>query len=173
MSPWIGNDGAWWSKADPIWRRAEALGVPICVLTSIEHLPEIEATARRFDGVQVCVDHMAWPPVDDPGPIANLLSMAALPNVFVKISGQWGMSKQSFPYADTHENIRKAYDAFGPKRLMWGTDWPVSNAHCGYSGALELVQKHYDFLNDDDKEWILGKTVLRLWPFAGETRSER
>lgn len=166
LSPWIGNDGSWWARADPLWARAEELAVPICILTSIDHLPEIEATARRFEGVQVCIDHMAWPPVDDPKPIENLLSMAELRNVYVKISGQWGVSKQDFPYADTHESIRKAYDAFGPERLMWGTDWPMSNAHCGYTGALELVTKHYEFLNDDDREWILGKTVLRLWPFT-------
>lgn len=168
LSPWVGNDGSWWEGQEPLWKRADELGVPMCVLTSADHLPDVERWARRFESVQVCIDHMAWPPVDDPGPIENLLSMADLPNVFVKISGVWGVTKEDYPYTDTHANVKRTYDAFGPERLMWGTDWPMSNPKCGYTGALELITKHYDFLNADDREWILRKTVLKLWPFGGE-----
>ena len=48
---------------------------------------------------------------------------------------------------------------------MWGTDWPMVEQKCGYAKALAVVRDELKFLTDDDKAWILGKTVLRLWPF--------
>jgi L-fuconolactonase len=167
-SPWVGNDGSWFELQEPLWKRADELGVPLCILTSIDHLPDVERWARRFESVPVCIDHMAWPPPDEPEKLEYLLSLADLPRVYVKISGTWGASKEDYPYGDMHHAVERVYDRFGPERLMWCTDWPMSNPKCGYTGALELVQKHFTFLNADDREWILGKTVLELWPFEGE-----
>ena len=57
-------------------------------------------------------------------------------------------------------------EAFGANRAMWGTDWPLVESKCGYAKALELVRDQMDFLSDEDKQWILSKTIERLWPFA-------
>ena len=83
----------------------------------------------------------------------------------MKISGTWAVSHESYPYRDTHAVVKQVYDAFGPERLMWGTDWPLVEQKCGYTGALDLVKRELAFLNESDREWILGKTVLKLWPF--------
>ena len=169
LSPGTGPAGDWFTSEDlaPLWHRARDLKVPVCILTHLERLPDLENWIRRFEDVQICVDHMAWPPVDQPGELGKLLSLERYPQVYVKISGTWAVSKEAFPYADTHDTVRRIYDAFGPQRLMWGTDWPLVENKCGYSGALELIQKHFGFLNNDDREWVLAKTVRRLWPFDG------
>jgi predicted TIM-barrel fold metal-dependent hydrolase len=49
---------------------------------------------------------------------------------------------------------------------MWGTDWPLVENYCGYGKALALYRDEIKFFNDEDKSWILSKTVERVWPFA-------
>ena len=49
---------------------------------------------------------------------------------------------------------------------MWGTDWPAVENFCGYAKALSLVRDEMDFLNKEDKRWVLGATAERLWPSA-------
>ncbi|MDP6777291.1 MAG: amidohydrolase family protein [Candidatus Latescibacteria bacterium] len=169
LSPSIGPEGDWFvsQTLDPLWRRTQDLAVPMCILTRLERLPDLETWIRKYEGVQICIDHMAWPPVDQPELLDNLLGLARYPEVYVKISGTWAVSQEEYPYRDTHATVRRIYDTFGPQRLMWGTDWPLVEGKCGYTGALDLVRKELDFLTDEDREWILGKTVLRLWPFQG------
>ena len=52
---------------------------------------------------------------------------------------------------------------------MWGTDWPVCLARAEYAQALTLVRDEMPFFSTNDLEWVLGKTVLRLWPFGEES----
>ena len=59
----------------------------------------------------------------------------------------------------------RLYDAFGPQRLMWGTDWPLVEAHCGYAKALAMVRDEMKFLSEEDKSWMLSRTVERVWKF--------
>src|SRR5436309_1508560 len=62
--------------------------------------------------------------------------------------------------------VTRLYDAYGPQRLMWGTDWPLVEAHCGYAKALAIVRDEMKFLNDEDTSWMLSKTIERVWPFS-------
>ena len=49
---------------------------------------------------------------------------------------------------------------------MWATDWPIiENSHATYAQALTVVRDDMKFLNDDDKSWMLSKTIERVWPF--------
>ena len=167
LSPAVGPVGDWFTSPDldALWRRTQALGVPMCILTHQERLPDLERWIQKYGEVQVCVDHMGWPPVDRPEMLENLLRLAQYPEVYVKISGTWAVSKEDYPYRDTHDSVKRIYDVFGPERLMWGTDWPLVERKCGYAGALDMVRKEFAFLTDTDREWILAKTVLKLWPF--------
>ena len=73
---------------------------------------------------------------------------------------------RDYPFEDTHGAFHKIYDAFGPQRLMWGTDFPHVIRDLGYGRALDLFREHMDFLSDEDKEWVLGKTALSVWNFG-------
>jgi predicted TIM-barrel fold metal-dependent hydrolase len=167
LSPSVDSSGDWFVSPDldPLWRRTRDLKVPMCILTQLERLPDLERWIQRYEDVQVRIDHMAYPPVDRPEELEKLLRLSRYPQVYVKISGTWAVSKEDYPYRDTHATVKQIYDAFGPERLMWGTDWPLVEQQCGYTGALDLVRKAFTFLSDEDRAWILGKTVLKLWPF--------
>lgn len=169
LSPGAGPEGDWIRDArlmDPLWSRTAELGVPLCMLCPITRIPDVERRIQRFsDQLDVCIDHMADCPIDQPEELRKLLALAKYPRVFVKLSHLWSLSKQDYPYRDTHEQVKRLYDAFGPQRLMWGTDWPAIEDYCGYEKALALYRDEIKFFNDDDRRWILGGTALKLWPF--------
>ena len=149
----------------PLWRRTQELKVPMTVLTSTVRLPQVGKLLERYSDLDVVIDHMADCPPDQPAELQKLLDLARYPRVFVKISHTWSLSKQQYPYADTHAQVKKLYDAFGPRRLMWGTDWPLVERHCGYAKALALVRDELPFLNAEDKGWMLAGTIERVWKF--------
>jgi predicted TIM-barrel fold metal-dependent hydrolase len=149
----------------PLWKRCHDLKVPMTVLAPVSRMPDVAALIEKFPGLTVVIDHMADSPIDQPQELEKLLALRRYPKVFVKISHTWSLSRQSYPYIDTHPQVKRLYDGFGPKRLMWGTDWPLVENHCGYAKALALVRDEMKFLNEDDKSWMLSKTIQRVWPF--------
>jgi predicted TIM-barrel fold metal-dependent hydrolase len=149
----------------PLWKRCRDLKVPMTILTDIGRMPDIATLAEKFPDLTVVIDHMADCPADRPGELKKLQALARYPRVFVKVSHTWSVSKQPYPYPDGQAQVKRLYDAFGPRRLMWGTDWPIVEAHCGYAKALAMVRDEMKFLNEDDKSWMLSRTVERVWKF--------
>lgn len=150
----------------PLWKRCEQLKVPMTVLAPVTRMPDVALLAEKFPGLTVVIDHMADSPLDQPELLEKLIALKRYPKVFVKVSHTWGLSKQPYPYRDSQAQVKRLYDAFGPKRLMWGTDWPLVENFCGYAKALAIVRDEMSFLNAEDKSWMLSKTVERVWPFS-------
>ncbi len=168
LSPGPGPVGDWIQGPlmPPLWKRCDQLKVPMTILTNPDRLPDIAKLADHYPDLTIVIDHMADCPLDRPDQLAKLMALERFPHLFVKISHTWGLSKQPYPYLDSQQQVKKLYDKFGPKRLMWGTDWPLVEGFCGYAKALELVRDHMAFLNDEDKRWMLAKTIERVWKFA-------
>ena len=97
----------------------------------------------------------------------KLLALRRFPRLFVKISHTWTLSAQPYPYLDSQEQVRRIYDAFGPKRLIAGTDWPLVEKFCTYGQAVDIARQRIAFLSAEDRRWICGLTALQVWPFAG------
>jgi predicted TIM-barrel fold metal-dependent hydrolase len=167
LSPAANASGEWINGAlmPPLFQRCDQLKVPMTLLMPVSRVPDAEKLIEKFPNLTVVVDHMADSPIDKPQELEKLLALKRYPKVFVKISHTWSLSKQEYPWRDTHEQVKRLHQAFGPQRLMWGTDWPVSERHATYSQALTLVRDEMKFLNDDDKSWMLSKTIERVWPF--------
>jgi predicted TIM-barrel fold metal-dependent hydrolase len=127
LSPAANASGDWISGPlmPPLWKRAEALKVPMLILTSITRIPYVSRLIEKCPNVNVVIDHMADCPIDQPGELGKLLELARYPHVFVKISHAWAISRQPYPWLDAQEYVKRLYSAYGPKRLMWGTDWPL------------------------------------------------
>jgi len=149
----------------PIWKRAEALGVPMQIYAPITRMPDLVPLMEKCPNLTVVIDHMADCPVDQPLELEKLIALARYPHVFVKISHTWSISKQAYPWLDAQEFVKRLYAAFGPQRLMWGTDWPVHEKWTTYPKTLSVVRDEMKFLNEDDKSWILSKTIERVWRF--------
>jgi predicted TIM-barrel fold metal-dependent hydrolase len=150
----------------PLWKRCRELRVPMTILADIVRMPDIAVLAEKFPDLTVVIDHMADCPADQPEELKKLLALERYPRVFVKVSHTWSVSKQPYPYRDAQAQVKRLYDTFGPQRLMWGTDWPMVETYCSYAKALAMVRDEMKFLNEEDKSWMLGRTVERVWPFS-------
>jgi predicted TIM-barrel fold metal-dependent hydrolase len=168
LSPASGPEGDWirGPMMPPLWSLMQNLGSTMTILTSTTRLPDVAKLIQDYPDLDVVIDHMADCPPNNREELKKLLDLARFPHVYVKISHMWSLSKQTYPYLDTHDMVHRIYDKFGPRRLMWGTDWPLSQAHCSYARILSLVRDELKFLNSEDKEWVLGKTLERVWPFT-------
>jgi L-fuconolactonase len=168
LSPAADAGGDWIAGPlmPPLWSRCEKLKVPMTLLAPMSRIPAIGALIERYPELTVVIDHMADCPVDHPEELEKLIALKRYPRVFVKISHCWSLSKQPYPWRDAQGLVKRLCDSFGPQRLMWATDWPIiENSHAEYRQALTLVRDDMDFLNADDKSWMLSKTVERVWSF--------
>ena len=150
----------------PLWKRAETLKVPMLVLAPVTRMPDLEPLIEKCPGLDVVIDHMADCPINRPEELEKLIALKRYPNLFVKVSHTWSLSKQPYPWPDAQEHVKRLHAAFGPQRLMWATDWPIIEGASTYDKALKVVRDDMKFLNDDDKRWMLSKTIERVWPFA-------
>ena len=168
ISPAANASGDWFNGPlmPPLWKRCADLKVPMTVLAPIGRMPAVAVQLEKLPELTVVIDHMADCPVDQPAELEKLIALRRYPNVFVKISHTWSLSKQPYPWLDAQEHVKRLHAAFGPQRLMWATDWPIIEGVSAYDKALKVVREDMKFLNDDDKEWMLSRTIERVWPFS-------
>jgi predicted TIM-barrel fold metal-dependent hydrolase len=168
LSPAANASGDWIKGPlmPPLWARCEQLKVPMTLLVPATRVPDAAKLIDRYPDLAVVFDHQADSPLNDPSKLEPLLALQRYPKVFVKISHMWSLSKQPYPYPDAQAQVKRLYDTFGARRLMWGTDWPVSLKWLTYAQAVDLYRNHLDFLSPQDRAWILGKTVQQVWPFG-------
>lgn len=168
LSPAVDSSGDWFTGPlmHPIFKRAEELGVPMLILTRPGRLPDLAKILEHCPDLNVSIDHIADCQTDNPQDIQKLLDLARFPGVHVKISHTWGLSKEAYPWRDTYDLVKQVYQAFGGKRIMWATDWPVClDQGATYPQTLSVVRDEMGFFDRDDMDWILRKTALKLWNF--------
>jgi predicted TIM-barrel fold metal-dependent hydrolase len=168
LSPAGTADGDWirGPLMKPLWRRCSELKVPMTILAPVERMPDLVPLIEANPELTVVIDHMADCPLDRPDQLQTLLALARYPCVFVKITDLWVLSKLAYPYLDAQEQVRRLYDAFGPQRLMWATNWPVSLKQLPYAKVVELYRGHMSFFSAEDRKEIFSGTVQRVWPFG-------
>ncbi|MBI2824781.1 MAG: amidohydrolase [Planctomycetia bacterium] len=158
----FGDPSTW-----PLWRAAERLGIVVNVLASPEHLGKVAALAERFLAIPILIDHLAHPHLGGPGTEATaagpLVALERFPNVHVKLSGFYYFSRGEYPYNDCRELLRAVCEAFGPKRLLWGSDFPHVLSKTGYGQSLQFAEHSLDWLAAADRLVILGENAVRLY----------
>lgn len=152
---------------DHFWAACESNGIPVMCLVPGE--PEkLEPIAARYPNLTLIVDHMGCDLSAKGGTAfaANdaLLALAKYPKVSVKTSSAPCFSAEPYPYADIYPYLRQIIETFGPQRCMWGADF--TRLTSTYPECLEHFKSGLDFLNEEDKEWILGKAAAEIlsWP---------
>jgi predicted TIM-barrel fold metal-dependent hydrolase len=69
------------------------------------------------------------------------------------------VSQQPYPYLDAQQQLQRVHAAFGAKRLMWDTNWPVSLQQLPYARIVELYRDRLRFFSAEDHEEVLYKTA--------------
>ena len=147
---------------DPLWEVAAETRATIGLLIHWHQLPQAAAMAARHPGVTVVIDHLGFPDYADPGSLENLLALARLPNVYVKLSGYPHNTGDVYPYLRARPFITRMLGAFGASRVMWGSDWPVCLAHATYGQAFTSAWE-LPVLSDSDRSWIFSRTARTAW----------
>jgi predicted TIM-barrel fold metal-dependent hydrolase len=168
-----GTDPKGWLEKEgmfAMWKCGAEQRLAMCCLIGADAIPSVDRMSARFPETPVVIDHLARIGVDGKVRDADVRALCDLSrhrNVYVKVSAFYALGKKRYPYADLGPMIRRVYESFGPQRLMWASDAPfqVHKPHT-YAGSLELVRDRLDFLNSQDREWLLGKTAEQLF-FAG------
>jgi predicted TIM-barrel fold metal-dependent hydrolase len=119
--------------------------------------------AERHRGLKIVVDHLAIP-VEVTGDAAfagldDVLALAVHPNVAVKVSALPCHSRERYPFRDLHVHLRRVFDAFGPSRMLFGSDY--SRLPCSYQDAIRLFTEALEFLSPADREEIMGAAAAR------------
>lgn len=143
-----------------IWKKAAELGINVSVSGNISTLAGI---ARKLPNLNLLVEHTGMPKTN--GDI--ILKLAEYDNVSVKFTtgGLHSISSEPYPYKDAQPFFKRIHEAFGPDRIMWGSDYPPVESREGYAESLGFITKEVGWLSDNDRQWILGRTAMRVWRF--------
>ena len=132
-------------------------------------LDQAKQLAARNPNTILVIDHLGLQqPFEPPAPaepfgeLPDVLALAEMPNVSIKISGACTLSQQPFPYNDIWDPLSRIFDAFGMNRCMWGTDWTRAIALLTYREGVEAFRVT-DRLSDSDKAALMGGTLQEVY----------
>ncbi|MGV9559238.1 amidohydrolase family protein [Streptomyces sp. NPDC003401] len=130
-------------------------------------LPACVRAAARHPGLTFVLDHLGKPPVASGARApweADLRALAALPNTVAKLSG---LVTEADPATWTAADLRPyadaALDAFGPHRLMFGSDWPVCTLAASYGQVLDTAGQLTGHLSAEESRQVFETTATRVY----------
>lgn len=129
------------------------------------HLGAACRLARAIPELTVVIDHLAKPPVGRPGFDAwrqEFEEAAAIPNTVAKFSGLH-LPGVPFDLATVHPLWEIALEAFGPDRLMYGGDWPMTVPDGGYQPTWNVMRACLADLGEAERAAVLGGTAERVY----------
>jgi predicted TIM-barrel fold metal-dependent hydrolase len=155
----------------PMWEELAASGAVVQFHMRAQDAVQIAEIARRYPQVKLLLDHMGYPDLKAAREAFEpIVELARFDNVHVKISDVKGRSAEDFPFADIHPFIQWLLDAFGAERALWGTGYPGHHRSkhnwLTLADELRLVREGFSFLDDSQREQILGGTAARVWGLA-------
>jgi L-fuconolactonase len=152
-------------------RAVARAGLTYDVLVRPPQLPAAVRAVRALDDLTVVLDHGGKPPIASGAlePWATLTGeLAALDNCFCKFSGlvteaatNWD-AQQISPYA------RSLMEAFGPGRLIFGSDWPVCTLAASYHDVVALAQSFASSLSPAEQAEVFGLTARRAYKLPAD-----
>ncbi len=145
------------------------------ILVYPKQLPATLELVERFPDHRLVLDHIAKPHVarGELEPWASQIrKLAEAQNVFCKVSGMvteadWkGWKRDDFtPYLDV------VFEAFGPSRIMVGSDWPVCTLAASYDQVMDVVSSYIEPLSEGDKAAVFGGTAEKFYKLEASTHA--
>ncbi|MFG2357252.1 amidohydrolase family protein [Streptomyces sp. NPDC048521] len=162
-------DPEWLLRADVqrgLTAVAEA-GLVHDVVVQPHQLPACVRTAAALPSLVLVLDHLGKPPIAsaerEPW-VSHVRALAALPNTVAKLSG---LVTEADPATWTVGDLRPyteiALEAFGPDRLMFGSDWPVCTLAATYAEVLDTARELTDHLSTAERAAVYEGTAQRVY----------
>lgn len=162
-----------------IWRAAEALGLPITVAGDTARFisPAFAQVVEAITGVPIILEHLGSVnhPDGEAAPYSlrrQVFGLARYPHVYIKFHGLGEFCPRvapgdAFPLDRAYlELIDLAYAAFGPARMMWGSDYPPVSGREGYANALRWPQEYFGNKPQEAQAQLFGGTARRVYRLA-------
>jgi len=137
------------------------------LLVHTKHLKYAERVANACPGLRLVVDHLAKPPIAN-GEIdewrREVGKLAAYENVWCKLSGLVTEADHDhWRASDLRPYVETVFQCFGPRRMMFGSDWPVCLLAASYDQVLETAVSLVAELNSEDRERIFSKNAIEFY----------
>ncbi|MGW7684014.1 amidohydrolase family protein [Kribbella sp. NPDC054772] len=131
------------------------------------HLEHVPTLSERHPGLRIVIDHLAKPPIgeSDHEPWWSLIETAAQnPLVHAKLSGLYpGAAPDTWTPDGIRPFVDRGLEVFGPSRLMYGGDWPISTAAGGYDRVFAGLADVLSDLSATEREEIYSGTARRFY----------
>jgi len=137
------------------------------ILVFPRHLPQTIAFVQRFPEQPFVLDHLAKPVIKS-GTLSpwdsDMRELARFDNVFCKVSGMvTEASWEGWKYSDFVPYLDVVFEAFGPRRLMMGSDWPVCTVAGDYGSVAAIPAQYLKGFGKSDTENVLGRTCAEFY----------
>ena len=148
-------------------RELASAGLSFDLCCKHPQLPAVITLVQQCPGVRFILDHGGKPDIRagqlDPWR-EHIRQLAALPNVVCKLSGLVTEADHAhWTPAQLQPYVAHLLDTFGPSRLLFGGDWPVSKLACGYSRWLELARDFTAHLSVAEQTAIFRKNAEQTY----------
>jgi len=120
-----------------LWKQAVELGLVIELHIGPNYALQVADAIKAFPGCKVLIDHMAEPKLGNPYEYANILELAKLPNVYMKLSGLDYIATDGPTYDSVLPFTTRLIKEFGADRMVWsGGVTKIADVHMkGYAAA--------------------------------------
>jgi len=152
-------------------RALEGSGLVYEILIYERHLPQTIEFVDRHPNQLFVLDHLAKPLIAGGVMEPWAMQMGELgkrENVWCKVSG---MVTEADWRAWTPETLKPymdvAVEAFGPQRLMAGSDWPVCLVACSYERWWQVLRAYFSSFSQQEREKIFGQNAVEVYDLAG------
>ncbi len=137
-------------------------------------LEEVAEIARRIPNLRIILDHFGDVKLDgsplDPEWVKKLRAVAQHKNVYCKVSALYGRVKQQPAPQDISYYtpvIDLVFDCFGEDRLIFGSDWPVTETTGDYASVVKLTKAYFDLKGRNVSEKLFHKNAVAFYQVPG------
>jgi L-fuconolactonase len=162
------DDKAWILRPElePAFKALAAAHLAFDILIKPPHLPHMPAFLRKYPDLPMVIDHFAKPYIaaGEMEPWASQIrELARHPRLFCKLSGLATEAGDGWDAARLKPYVDVVLEAFGPSRLMWGSDWPVLTLAGSYPQWFAAAQALTSHLTAAERGEIFGGTAARFY----------
>jgi predicted TIM-barrel fold metal-dependent hydrolase len=153
-----------------MWKTGAETRQAMCCLINAADLARVDKMCQDNPDTPVVIDHFARIGIDGEmrdKDIQALCDLAKHKHTSVKVSAYYALGKKKTPHLELGPMIKRLLAAFGRERLMWASDSPYQiEPPNTYADSIALIRDRLDFLNDEDRQWLLRKTAEKVFFYA-------
>jgi len=161
-------DDGWMLREDVSWafEAARQLDLVFEALVFPRHLPALAHLLGRYPDLSVVIDHAAKPAIragEFGGWAAHMKRLAAETTALCKLSGLATEAGAGWSIGALRPYVEHLFATFGPDRLIFGSDWPVSTLVTTYRGWIDAADQLASGLSGIQRAALFGGTAARVY----------